>query len=230
MSKYCTSCGNKVYETFRICPGCGGQSFSSNPKTQITRPPQSRPLGSVRPPAVSGTLGFVAAGNWARLFANIIDVVFYLLVAMLVAFMLGMSIGWSIPDVDVNSVEALGNLSVWVVLVLYFALFHSSKYQATPGKLAAGLRIVTLDGNKVSFGRAVGRACLTIGVYLLGLIAMVFLVWVFASGKQTLAPVDWTLAFLCGFVIWNTPYLMLFFNRERQTLFDRICRTRVVKR
>lgn len=230
MKKYCASCGNQVYETFRVCPSCGGQSFTSD---LVTKPVTSSQLspGTAFNPVVPGNVPvFSPAGNWARLFAYVIDVVCYLLVAMLVAFILGVSIGWTVPEVELNSVEALGNLSVWVVLVLYFAFFHSSKYQATPGKLAAGLRIVTLDGDRVSFARTVGRAVLTIGVYLLGLIAMVFLVWVFASGKRTPAPVDWTLAFLCGFVIWNAPYLMLFFNPERQTLFDRICRTRVVKR
>ena len=34
-----------------------------------------------------------------------------------------------------------------------------SKYGATLGKMAVGLRVVTLDGNFPSFARAFGRGC-----------------------------------------------------------------------
>ena len=82
----------------------------------------------------------------------------------------------------------------------------------------------------MGFGRSFVRALLTIAVYFLGVVVMVFLFWTFAAGQRSPAPVDIVLALLCGFVIWNGPYLMLFFNEDRKTLYDRICRTRVVKR
>lgn len=40
---------------------------------------------------------------------------------------------------------------------LYYALLHSSKWQATLGKKLLGIKVVDLTGNKVSFGRATGR-------------------------------------------------------------------------
>ena len=230
MHKYCTSCGNKVYETFRICPSCGGQSFSSDLQVQTTVPSPPRVPLSLNSPMASHIPGFVAAGNWARLFAYVIDVVGFILVGVIFASVLGISIRWSTPSVDINSLKALGNLSAWVVLVLYFTIFHSSKLQATPGKLAAGLRIVTLDGKSVSFARAFARSLLTIGVSFLGVVVMALLLWVFSYGQRSPAPFNITLAVLCGFVTWYAPYLMLFFNKDRQTLFDRVCRTRVIKR
>ena len=40
---------------------------------------------------------------------------------------------------------------------LYFAIMTSSKYQGTLGKLAVGIKVIDLDGNRVGFGRATGR-------------------------------------------------------------------------
>ena len=52
-------------------------------------------------------------------------------------------------------------LCYWLVVVvgrwLYFALCESSKWQATPGKLALGLRVTDLQGRRIGFGRASGR-------------------------------------------------------------------------
>lgn len=230
MHKYCTSCGNKVYETFKICPSCGTQSFSSDPQVQAAASSKFRVPASKGSLTASHIPGFVPAGNWARLFAYVIDVVCIVIAVLVVAFVLGISIAWSAPNIDLNSSKALGSLSAWAVLVLYFAIFHSSKLQATPGKLAAGLRIVTVDGQGVGFARAFGRALLTLAVYFLGAVVMALLFWVFTSDQRSPAPFHFALAVLCGFVIWNAPYLMLFFNKDRQTLFDRVCRTRVIKR
>jgi uncharacterized RDD family membrane protein YckC len=40
---------------------------------------------------------------------------------------------------------------------LYYALFESSNFFATPGKKACGLIVTTIDGHRLSFGRASGR-------------------------------------------------------------------------
>lgn len=44
-----------------------------------------------------------------------------------------------------------------VMFWLYYAIQESSSRQATVGKLALGIRVTDLDGNRVSFGRATGR-------------------------------------------------------------------------
>ena len=44
-----------------------------------------------------------------------------------------------------------------VVYVFYFAGMESSKYQATLGKMAVGVMVIDENGNRISFGRAVGR-------------------------------------------------------------------------
>jgi len=40
---------------------------------------------------------------------------------------------------------------------LYYALMESSKYGGTLGKMAVSIKVVDLNGNRISFGRASGR-------------------------------------------------------------------------
>jgi uncharacterized RDD family membrane protein YckC len=44
-----------------------------------------------------------------------------------------------------------------VIAWLYEAMFTASSYQATPGKMAVGLRVVDQYGQRLGFGRATGR-------------------------------------------------------------------------
>ena len=48
-------------------------------------------------------------------------------------------------------------ITITAVGWLYFALFESSKQQATLGKMALGLKVTDMEGNKISFARATGR-------------------------------------------------------------------------
>jgi len=40
---------------------------------------------------------------------------------------------------------------------LYYALMESSKYGGTLGKMALSIKVVDMEGNRISFGRATGR-------------------------------------------------------------------------
>ncbi len=87
------------------------------------------------------------AGFWLRVVAYLLDSLVALVVLCLplalVAFVF-----------DNSSLVMLGGLAgAW----LYFALFESSSLQATPGKLALGLRVVDMRGARIGFGRATGR-------------------------------------------------------------------------
>lgn len=44
-----------------------------------------------------------------------------------------------------------------VTLWLYYAVFESSRWQATPGKLVLGLKVADVRGHRIGFGRAGGR-------------------------------------------------------------------------
>ncbi len=50
-----------------------------------------------------------------------------------------------------------------VIVLIYCAVMESSNTQATVGKMALKLRVTDLNGNRVSFGQALGR---NVGKYL----------------------------------------------------------------
>lgn len=79
------------------------------------------------------------AGFLRRLFAMLLD-------GLVLSFLSGVLLAFT-------GLTDVGLLSCW----LYFSLFESSKYQATPGKMALGIYVTDLNGQRISFPRATGR-------------------------------------------------------------------------
>jgi len=46
-----------------------------------------------------------------------------------------------------------------VLYVLYKTAFHGSKYQATPGKILIGIKVVGADGNRITYTHSFMRSC-----------------------------------------------------------------------
>ncbi len=92
------------------------------------------------------------AGFWKRLGAWFIDAIIlyfiYLIFGALAYF--NNSPGES---ADEFFCSLFGVLMVWV----YFAVLESSKWQATFGKMALGIRVTDTQGRRMSFARATGR-------------------------------------------------------------------------
>lgn len=113
----------------------------------------------------------VHAGFWRRAVAWLIDglilspvfVVLYLSVVGSSAVPLAMQPGGMVPFRVFPSLWFLWVLVPW----LYYALCESSAWQATPGKLALGLRVTDEHGRRIGFARATGRF---FGKFLSGLI------------------------------------------------------------
>ncbi len=65
----------------------------------------------------------------------------------------------------------------------YFAGFQSSKMQATPGKLLFGLKVVDIQGNRITFWRGLGRyfAMILSGIFYIG-----YIIAAFTEKKQAL--------------------------------------------
>jgi uncharacterized RDD family membrane protein YckC/Tfp pilus assembly major pilin PilA len=97
---------------------------------------------------------------WKRFAAMILDWLIMLMPAVLVVVVIGVMVGVSSEGSDKSSAEALGNLAgfpLYLLYWLYFAFMESSAKQATLGKMALGIKVVDLQGNRISFGRATGR-------------------------------------------------------------------------
>ena len=113
------------------------------------------------------------AGFWWRFLAIIIDgliigVVQWIIITPILAAV-GFGAYKAASSGEMNETAALGMVGAMVGAValtwlltmtaawLYFALMESSKFQGTIGKLALGIIVTDMEGNKISFGRATGR-------------------------------------------------------------------------
>jgi uncharacterized RDD family membrane protein YckC/Tfp pilus assembly major pilin PilA len=129
----------------------------------------------------------VYGGFWMRLAAMLVDVViiWLLLFAIMMAMLMTGAAGGAVDSRVLG--QKLAPYCVVLMFVLpwlYFALFESSARQATPGKLALGLRVTDEDGRRIGFSRALGR---NLGRFLSNLIVYVgYMMAGWTSRKQAL--------------------------------------------
>jgi uncharacterized RDD family membrane protein YckC len=104
----------------------------------------------------------IYAGFWMRFAAAIIDGI----VLGMVGSFINMATGLELPILRshgnpfplayfqmLTMGSALGTVTAW----LYHALMESSRYQGSLGKLALGIVVTDLSGQRITFGRATGR-------------------------------------------------------------------------
>jgi uncharacterized RDD family membrane protein YckC len=110
------------------------------------------------------------AGFWRRFVAHLIDNIVVGIAAFVIFIpglaLLGVGIGAGIMEESESAMglilAAIAAYLVAIMLIvvgswLYYALMESSSKQATLGKLALGIVVTDLSGNRISFGRATGR-------------------------------------------------------------------------
>jgi uncharacterized RDD family membrane protein YckC len=103
------------------------------------------------------------AGFWRRFAAYLIDGLL-MGAAMLIVFIVLGLLGASAAAAggEAGAAAALSMLLFVIPFLvvggwLYFALMESSVRQGTLGKMAIGIKVTDLNGNRISFGRATGR-------------------------------------------------------------------------
>jgi uncharacterized RDD family membrane protein YckC len=90
------------------------------------------------------------AGFWIRLGAYLIDGVLLWIVNAVITFMVIGSVIATEPNFGLMGIQI-------IIGVLYFAFMESSEKQGTLGKMATGIKVGDRNGNRISFGNAVGR-------------------------------------------------------------------------
>lgn len=153
------------------------------------------------------------AGFWIRFVASIIDGFLLTMASLIlivpVILVLGLSVdsmeSYGNDDLDPQVLAAVLLMYGVIIVVsvvgqwLYFALFESSTRQATPGKMAVGVRVVGPQGERISFARASGRS---FGKYLSGMICNIgYIMAGFTEYKQALHDM-----LASTYVVYNTPY------------------------
>ncbi len=115
------------------------------------------------------------AGFWRRVAAALIDGLLVGVVSWIVT-----TIFSGISD----GAELVAQILVFVAAYGYYAGMESSSYQATVGKIALGIQVTDLNGNRISFGRALGR---NLAEILSGLILLIgYIMVAFTAKKQGL--------------------------------------------
>lgn len=123
------------------------------------------------------------AGFWKRLAAFVIDLIITMIGSVIIGVALGISMIATGTD-DPETLEAAGNLLGILVMWVYFSVMESSTKQGTLGKMALGIKVTDLDGNRIGFGRASGRYFGKIISYLIIFIG--FIMVAFTKKKQGL--------------------------------------------
>ena len=95
-------------------------------------------------------------GFWRRVLAVGIDFFVMVIPILLVSTLLRVSI-FFVTAIDLNLLNLIESIVTLCMWWLYYSLFHSSSWQATLGKRALRLKVVDLDGHRISFARASGR-------------------------------------------------------------------------
>ena len=124
--------------------------MASVPNSGPAAPPPPPPVWDARPMAASQV---AYGGFWIRFVAYIIDAI----LLSIVGGVLGAIFGVSLMDTDWDHYNPTLNIVSVAIAWLYFALLESSERGATVGKMAMGLRVVTNDGQRLSFLNATGR-------------------------------------------------------------------------
>lgn len=102
----------------------------------------------------------IHAGFWRRCAAAVLDGFLIGVAVMLLQAALGLGLPEPLPAQPLEALLGGMLLAVLVALAaqwLYFAAFESAAVQATPGKLALGLKVVDDGGRRIGFARASGR-------------------------------------------------------------------------
>jgi len=149
---FCPACGKEAPELTNFCQYCGQTLNWAAGEPQIQR------IAARSPAAVK------YAGFWLRFVAFVLDCIFISIVILGAEFVVQ-----SIGRVDLGlrggnyGVKAFGvafgirHCISTLVAWLYWALMESSPKQATLGKMALGLKVTDLQGERLSFARATGR-------------------------------------------------------------------------
>jgi uncharacterized RDD family membrane protein YckC len=148
----------------------GAPQVPGNPSSPMPLP---MAMGGLLPYATPNFYGGPQyAGFWRRFAAAFIDGLALDLVLIPVGIIFGNFRFAPQPNPlqAFTGLHLFGTLVNYVVPWLYYSLMESSSFQATLGKMAIGIEVTDLNGQRITFGRATGRywgkmiSALTLGI------------------------------------------------------------------
>lgn len=122
------------------------------------------------------------AGFWTRFGAFIVDTILLAVAGSVIGFIIGLFVGTSGTDPEVGRTFAL--LVGIAAGIAYYVGMESSVRQATFGKMAVGIKVTDMQGNRITPGKAAVRYFSKI---LSGIILLIgYIMAAFTARKQAL--------------------------------------------
>ena len=95
------------------------------------------------------------AGFWKRFAALILDSIILIIPTFIIGFIFGIAL--SATNLGEEGIAGLANVFSLFLGWLYNSIMDSSSQQGTLGKMALGIKVTDLNGNRIGFGKATGR-------------------------------------------------------------------------
>jgi len=190
---FCAQCGSPLVPGATFCSNCGARAVVTMPGDPAAPAPGTPATPEAAWAAAAAATPAVRYGGfWRRFWAFVLDGLIVNIVTVPVGMMLSLPAATMFDSDNITAEQMAAYFSSYAmaafigVLVtwLYYSLMESSKWQATLGKLALGLRITGLEGRRIGFGRASGRffakmvSALTLGIG--------YVIQVFTARRQAL--------------------------------------------
>lgn len=158
---FCTNCGTQNPDDAHFCKDCG-KSISESGGTEENE--------------------LLYAGFWVRFGAVFLDSLILTIIMFPLWILIGVIAGFS--KTNQTSITVFVYLASFGVSALYFTLMESSEKSASFGKRWMGLKVLDVNGDRITNGRAFVRWISHIFSYMTLYIG--FLIQPFASKKQAL--------------------------------------------
>lgn len=162
---------------------------------------------------------------WRRICAYLVDygLLFGVLIALqLLLYRVGRGFPYSLLQTGMQ-IELWVWSSISLPAWLYFALSESSPRQATFGKRLLGLRVTTLQGNRIGLGRALLRTVIKLLPWELTHLSLMLPVPLWWDPQPTLRP-----GIVGVYALMGVYLVTLLLNPRRQSVHDLVARTVVV--
>jgi len=157
----------------------GGGSFDVGQSIASKYPPVQGAGGGGRGAAYATEY----AGFWRRFAAVFLDGILVAIITVPVMLVVG-------RDIDTSTMEGLqrfsdlSNVISTILSIVYGTVFEGSAMQGTPGKRVLGMAVTNTDGDRIGFGRALGR---NLAKLLSGIILLIgYLIQPFTARRQAL--------------------------------------------